>query len=236
MKTAFPLTLAIAIGSATAFAPSQKAFVACKSIGFFGVPDQKPTILTLCSHLWSDDITASTSLAAENTRKEFLTQAALLTGGFLFSPSQAMAAKYGSFGAGSPEVLDPTTAEIDTDILASSAVQGALKKVEGYRSIVKDMQKALESDGQANLRPIIIKNLDFAKIRDTMNTLNTAFEEDTQRGTDRLIRVILQDITELEQANLQKDGIPRSPRRLENLQGKLVKLDLAFEDYLAFAK
>ena len=81
-----------------------------------------------------------------------------------------------------------------------------------------------------------MKSLDFSSLRDTLNVLNTALDEDSQKGTDRLIRAIMQDITELEIANTQKDGIPRSPRRLEIMQGKLSKLDKAFSDYLAFAK
>ena len=146
-----------------------------------------------------------------------------------------MAAKYGSFGAGSPGVLDPKAAEVDTDVLKSGSVQAALKKVEGYRSAVRDMQAALKADTQVNVRKTIIKELDFADLRDTLNTVNTAYEEDTQRGTDRLIRVIMQDITELEQSNAQKDGIPRSARRVEIMEGKLAKLEKAFSDFLAFS-
>lgn len=157
--------------------------------------------------------------------------AALLT-----QPSAASAAKYGSIGAGSPNVINPSDAEIDMDILGSSKVQDALKKVKGYKSAVNTMQSALESNPQYNVKPVIVKELDFANLRDSLNVVNSAFEEDTQRGTDKLIRVILQDITELEQANAQKDGIERSPRRLEIMKGKLVKLDKAFDDYLAFAK
>jgi len=152
------------------------------------------------------------------------------------APNPALAAKYGGFGAGSPEVLDPKDADVDRDILASGAVQDALKKIQGYQSTVRQMQNALESDPQTNVRPFIIKELDFGKLRESLNTLNTAFEEDTQRGTDRLIRNIMQDITELETANKQKEGVPRSERRLSIMQGKLQKLDQAFEDYLAFAK
>ena len=175
--------------------------------------------------------------ATESSRQEFIAQsAAALFGGLLLAPSQANAAKYGDFGAGSPLVLDAATAEVDSDVLASSAVQGAISKIRGYRSVAQEMKKALDSDNQANIRPYILKELDFAKIRDTMNTFNTAFDEDTQRGTDRLIRVIMQDITELEQANAQKDGIPRSERRLEIMYNKLAKLDTAFGDFLAFAK
>jgi len=157
--------------------------------------------------------------------------AALLT-----QPQAAQAAKYGSIGAGSPNVLNPSDAEIDTEILGSSKVQDALKKVKGYKSAVNTMQSALESNPQYNVKPVIMKELDISNLRDSLNVVNSAFEEDTQRGTDKLIRVILQDITELEQANNQKDGIERSPRRLATMQGKLAKLDKAFSDYLAFAK
>ncbi|GAX23787.1 hypothetical protein FisN_12Hh365 [Fistulifera solaris] len=190
-------------------------------------------------HKKVNDVAPSQLFAKQPSRSEFLSQAAAIfvTGGIAFGgPSDAFAAQYGEFGKGSsPGVLDPKTAEIDADILKSDAVQSALKKVKGYRSAVQDMQAALKADSQVNVRKTIIKDLDFADLRDTLNTVNTAFEEDTQRGTDRLIRVIMQDITELEQANTQKDGIPRSPRRVEIMEGKLAKLEKAFSDFLAFS-
>jgi hypothetical protein len=152
-----------------------------------------------------------------------------------FAPGAANAAKYGGFGAGSPEVLDPKEADIDMDILKSDAVQKALGRVKDYKSVVTNLQAALDQDPQYNVRPTIVKELDFAGLRETLNTLNTAFDEDTQRGTDRLIRIIMQDITELEVANKQKEGVSRSPRRLEIMKGKLAKLQQAFDDYIAFA-
>ena len=176
-----------------------------------------------------------TALSAEQSRQAFLAQAAGITASLLAAPHPAFAAKYGSVGAGSTAVLDPKDAEVDYEILKSSAVQNALEKVKGYQSTVQNMKAGLDANPQLNIRPSIIKELDFAALRDTLNTVNTAFEEDTQRGTDRLIRVIIQDITELETANSQKDGVQRSPRRLEIMQGKLAKLDKAFGDYLAFA-
>jgi hypothetical protein len=190
--------------------------------------------------LISNSLPAPSQLFAKQpSRSEFLSQVATIfvTGSIAFGgPSDAFAAQYGDFGKGSsPGVLDPKTAEIDADILKSDAVQSALKKVKGYRSAVQDMQAALKADSQVNVRKTIIKDLDFADLRDTLNTVNTAFEEDTQRGTDRLIRVIMQDITELEQANTQKDGIPRSSRRVEIMEGKLAKLEKAFSDFLAFS-
>ena len=158
------------------------------------------------------------------------------TAAALLAPQSAVAAKYGSFGAGSPEVLNPVDAEIDRDILQSAPVQKALARVRTYQEAVTSMQSTLTANSQADLRAAIVKELDAAGLRETLNTVNAAFEEDTQRGTDRLIRVILQDITELEMANAQKEGIARSPRRLDIMNGKLDKLAQAFDDYLAFAK
>ena len=133
-------------------------------------------------------------------------------------------------------MLDPADADVDQSILKSDSVQSALRKVKDYQSAVRGMQSALEANPQTNVRSVIVKDLDFASLRSTLNTVNSAFEEDTQRGTDRLIRVILQDITELEAANNQKEGVERSQRRLDIMKGKLAKLDQAFSDYLAFAK
>jgi hypothetical protein len=177
--------------------------------------------------------------AEQQSRGAFLSQAAAaVTAGLLIgvtTPDPANAAKYGSFGAGSPLALDPTQADIDRDILGSSSVQAAIRKVRDYQTKVKEMQASLVADAQANLRKTIIKEFDFAQLRDTLNSINEAVDEDSQKGTDRLIRAILQDLTELEIANTQKEGIQRSPRRLEIMNGKLAKLDQAFNDYLAFA-
>eukprot|EP00975_Prorocentrum_lima_P030091 6312512-Prorocentrum_lima.AAC.1 len=61
---------------------------------------------------------------------------------------------------------------------------------------------------------------------------NTVFDEDTQRGTDRLIRVIMQDISEAELAAQQKPGVPRTERKAEALRRKMQKLDSGIDDYL----
>jgi len=154
----------------------------------------------------------------------------------LAAPAPANAAKYGGFGAGSPNALDPKEAIVDEDILKSGAVQGAIKQVQGYATIVNEMSAALDKDAQVDLGPSIRKQLDFVALRSALNTLNSAFDEDTQRGTDRLIRLVLQDITELETTNKQKEGVARSERRVGTLKGKLAKLELSFNDFLAFAK
>lgn len=193
------------VGTTAAFAPSQKSSI--------------PTSLQAQSGI---------------SRFEFFTQAAgvvAIAGAF---PGAANAAKYGGIGAGSPGVLDPKDAIIDDEILASSAVQDALKSVKTYSALVGEMKKALANNDQVNLGPVLRKQFDFGKLRAELNTLNSAFDEDTQRGTDRLIRSIIQDLTELETANSQKEGIERSPRRVANMNAKMDKLQASFNDLLAF--
>ena len=181
-----------------------------------------------------------TAISAEKgvtSRIEFLQQsAATVAAALTLLPGQANAAKYGGFGAGSPEVVDPKDAIVDEDILKSDAVQKGIAGVRGYKQSVVDMKSTLAGDAQADIGPQIRKVLDISSIRTDLNAINSALDEDTQRGTDRIVRAILQDITELEVTQKQKAGVPRSETRLNNVCRKLEKLESSFNDYLAFAK
>merc|ERR1712232_8086 len=123
----------------------------------------------------------------------------------------------------------------DDDVFRTAPVQKALKAVKKYSSIVSEMKKALTANSQVDLKPVIRKEFEISAVRSDLNTLNGAFDEDTQRGTDRLIRVILQDLNELEVANAQKEGIPRSDIRLAKMNGNLDKLEDAFNAFLRFS-
>ena len=168
------------------------------------------------------------------SRLQFIQQSAAAVTAFTLLPNPANAAKYGAFGAGSPEVLDPKSAIIDDEILASAPVQKAVAAVKEYKAAAESLTATLGKDSQADIGPSVRKNLDLVQLRQDLNTLNTAFDEDTQRGTDRLVRLIMQDVTELETANKQKPGVQRSEKRLDIMVGKLQKLNKAFSDYLAF--
>ena len=150
-------------------------------------------------------------------------------------PGSANAAKYGGFGAGSPEVINPKDAIVDADALKSDSVQKSLTAIRGYKQSVVDMKSILGSDAQDDIGPKIRKDFDFSVVRTDLNSINAALDEDTQRGTDRIVRAILQDITELEVTQKQKPGVPRSETRLNNVCRKLEKLEKSFDDYLAFA-
>ena len=187
-----------------------------------------------CLMIWLAPICIASALSmaqGETSRGEFIQQSLAAAAALTLLPGNANA----GWLAGSPEVIDPKDAEVDRDILASEEVQKALSSVKNYKALIEGFSSTLASDSQADIGPTIRKELDFVKIRADLNTLNTAFDEDTQRGTDRLIRAILQDITELETANKQKPGVARSEIRLNAMKGKIAKLGKAFDEYLAFA-
>lgn len=171
------------------------------------------------------------------SRIQFLQQSAASVAGasIILLPGSANAAKYGGFGAGSPEVINPKDAIVDADALKSDSVQKSLTAIRGYKQSVVDMKSILGSDSQADIGPKIRKDFDFSVVRTDLNSINAALDEDTQRGTDRIVRAILQDITELEVTQKQKPGVPRSETRLNNVCRKLEKLEKSFDDYLAFA-
>lgn len=135
---------------------------------------------------------------------------------------------------GSPEVIDPKDAVIDSDLLKSSEVQGSIKDVKAYKETVARISKNLKSDKQYDMLPEIRSEFEFSKLRNTLNQVNTVFDEDTQKGTDRLVRVILQDVNELGDSSRMKQGAPRSDKKAVFISKKLAKLEKAFGDLLAY--
>lgn len=182
--------------------------------------------------------TSNTALNAEQMSRSAFLQTSLTAAAATFvtlaSPQEASAAKYGAIGRDASAVLDPKDAIIDDEILATEAVQKSISSLKGYLNVVQKLKSGVESNGQLDIVPVIRTDLDFVALREAMNTLNTAVDEDTQKGTDRLIRIIIQDIGELEANSKLKDGIPRSEKRLTVICGKLDKLEKAFGDLLAF--
>jgi len=210
MKISGVLSTAAMLGSASAFSPNVSPSINHKS-------------------------TALSMSTPTTTRLQFLQTASIATVlSTLPFTAPANAAKYGSFGASSPEVLDPKSAIIDDEILKSEPVQAAIASLRVYLEAVTSIQSELKGNGQADIGPSVRSTFEFGKLRADLNTAGTALDEDTQRGTDRISRLILQDITELETANRQKAGVVRSEKRLAIMTKKLDKLSKAFKDYLAF--
>ena len=79
-----------------------------------------------------------------------------------------------------------------------------------------------------------VQDLEYSSLRQNMNKLNTAFGEDTQRGTDRLIRNALQDLTELQREGQIKDGKSRAESKVAIVDKRLSALENTLGQLLAF--
>ena len=66
-----------------------------------------------------------------------------------------------------------------------------------------------------DLEKRIKSELSISAVRTSLNKYNEGFSEDTQRGTDRLIRVVIQDISELGKDVPLKSGKARSETKVE---------------------
>ena len=181
---------------------------------------------------WTMSASSSSSSSIDSNRREFLSVG--FAGALLGSP---LVANAGYLNADKlPEVMAPDPSAVDRDTLKTGKVQDAIKTTKYYLAVVQEMEKQLKANPQLDLGPAIRKYFAFNDIRTALNTVNEALDEDTQRGTDRLIRNTIQDITELESANKLKAGVVRSDRKIVIMTGKLEKLDRAFTEFLAFFK
>merc|ERR1712094_159483 len=116
-------------------------------------------------------------------------------------------------GVYSMDIVKAADAVLDEDALRSGSVQGALNEFKSY------------AVGVVKLREVLNKEYDIVKVRATFNKLTPIWDEDTQRGVDRLTRAVIQDITEAEAAAKYNDAGVRTPKKLTLLTAKLDKLD-----------
>lgn len=167
------------------------------------------------------------------TRSTFLTTATTAAVTTLLPTTIFPSPAFAKFGESI--YVSPSAAVVDREVLGSAPVQKSVESLVSYKAAVTDLCGKLKSDGQADLVPAIRTTFDFALLRTSLNTLGTAFDEDTQRSLDRISRLIIQDVQELEAASAFKGG-GRSEIRRANVEKKLNKLEGAFGELLAFAK
>ena len=168
----------------------------------------------------------------QSTNKSYKTAAIALLSALSISSTPVMAASYGSFGKGATAVIDPTTAVV---VGVTDDVKSGSSSITKYIDTVKSIRSDLSKNAAMDLIGPI-KSLPPAGLRDAMNKFNTAFDEETQRGTDRLIRVALQDITELQREVIVKDGKSRSEAKAAIVDKRLAALEDALTTLSSFLK
>ncbi|CAM9837177.1 unnamed protein product [Ascophyllum nodosum] len=179
---------------------------------------------------------ASVMSAEPQTRKSLLQQGVLGIASLavLSQPQRASAGLFQSDESKWAGVLDPKAAVKDVSKLSSDTVKKSLEAINSYRTATKDISDILEKDPQADVLPKIKEIFGFAEFRKVLNDVNGVFDEDTQRGTDLIVRNMLQDALELANAAKLKPDVPRSERKTEILRKKLQKLEQAYENLNAY--
>ncbi|KAJ1411400.1 hypothetical protein B484DRAFT_402649 [Ochromonadaceae sp. CCMP2298] len=177
-------------------------------------------------------MTAGASPAKQAARIATAVVSILSAGVLQLAPVQA--ANYGGFGSTYAAVLDPKKAEMNEETYKSGDVTSALEGVKGYTSTVAAMRADLAKDSQTPLSKRLFTELSPGKLRTVLNKYNNAFAEDTQRGTDRLIRNILQDVTELEREAIIKPGKARPESKVRLIERRLAAAETSLKELCAF--
>lgn len=132
------------------------------------------------------------------------------------------AASYGGFGKGATAVISPKDAVV---LEVTADVKNGAESLSKYITSVKSIRAELAKNPNTDLVSSMKSSLSPAPLRDTLNKFNSAFDETTQRGTDRLIRVALQDVTELQREVLVKEGKTRSETKAAIVDKRLAALE-----------
>ena len=185
---------------------------------------------------------SATALSAEQSRADFLragfaAAATTSAAALVLSPSEASAAKYGPLGRGSPEVVDPKTADVDLDVLSSGAVQKAYRKRQGLPDHRRgDEVPPLTADPQGpTSAPSIRKNLGLRSAQVRLQRRPTPPSTRTARGAPTgSSGPSSRTSPSSRRPTGRSPGCPRSTIRLNTMVGKLDKLSKAFNDFLAF--
>ena len=151
------------------------------------------------------------------------------------APNVVLAANYGGFGSTYAEVIDPKDAQLAEGGVTDEAKQG-LTAIRSYISTIQSAKADLAKDSNVELYARLQKSLDPSVVRTSLNKFNTAFSEDTQRGTDRLIRLVLQDLTELDRETQVKPGKDRAPTKTAIIFKRLTATEDALTSLSAFLK
>ena len=147
----------------------------------------------------------------------------------------ASAANY--FGGGSyAEVVAPSDAVLDQGLADSDDFKRGVEGLAKVSQAVKALKADFKSNKQMDVSARLGADFDVAFVRSSLNKFSAAFSEDTQRGGDRLIRQVIQGLTELEREASVKEGKSRSSAKAEAIMRRLNAVDDSLDTLSAYYK
>lgn len=137
-------------------------------------------------------------------------------------------------GFNAPDTLPANTSVVNKEVLSSKDAQAALKKIRNYAGSINDLYESFKSDPQIELAAPMRKLVSISDLRNALNVVNEAIDEESQVQTDKVVRGIIQDIGELETAAYVKKGTSRTPKKIGTTTDWFVKIAGDFGRLLAF--
>eukprot|EP01038_Epipyxis_sp_PR26KG_P014074 gene14074-18884_t len=173
-------------------------------------------------------------LGSTQQKMKILTAALSILTAFSIDWAPANAANYGGFGSTYAEVVDPKTAVINEDAIKSEDVKSGYTGLIALKSTISAIKDDISKNPKLEVSQRLAKELEPGAVRLVLNKYNSAFSEDTQRGTDRLIRQFIQDLTELKRVVAVKPGNERSDGKAKLVIKRLTAAEAALDDLAAF--
>ena len=128
---------------------------------------------------------------------------------------------------------DAGNVQLIKEELAKPEVQAGLKNLQATRDKINALYDGFKQNQNLQLTASI-SSFSIVKLRDDLNKLTTALDEDTQIKTDKIVRVIIQDLVELEQATKLKEGTDRTPKRVAATNKWFTQTLGDFDKFLAY--
>lgn len=139
-----------------------------------------------------------------------------------------------AFASGPLEYINPKDAVLVTEAASSTDVKTGREGLQDLINKLDSLKSELEKNRQAEVSDRVQKDFRLDAVRETLNKFNGAFSEDTQRGSDRLIRLFLQDVTSLEREGQVKTGRERSEARTNSILKTLNKAESTLKELQSF--
>lgn len=183
------------------------------------------------------------------SRRQLLVSAAIAAAGALSSSVSSPAANaadatgleraiskalFPKEGFNAPDSVLPDPKKINREIMSKPEVKSALAKIEEYQKKVGDLYTKFKDDPQAELSALVKDAVPIDELRNALNTVNEAIDENTQFETDKVVRGIIQDINELEVASDLKPGIERTQKKIDRTVDWFEKIGGDFTRLLSF--
>lgn len=130
---------------------------------------------------------------------------------------------------------DAGSVAIDKEALAKPELQAGLKDLTATRSKIDGLFAGFKENPNIQLTASI-QSFSIVKLRNDLNALTTALDEDTQLKTDKLVRSIIQDLVELDQATRVKEGAERTPKKIQATQKWFTQTIGDFDKFIAYFK